>query len=148
MKNNNDFTYLREKISEWRDNGWLVPPAVTIRDRFHLWATTAIRPMITQLAHTLSMAGLDTQILDGAEETSPCMGICIHEFNVTLQAWPGADPNFFYLSTHSGSTPLDNVKQEIPYHAILNGGLETILEEAILRCLAPRRATSYRSGMS
>ena len=139
MNNKNDFTYLRDKIREWRDNGWLIPPSVTSRDRFQLWVRTEIRPTFTLLARILSETGLYTEILDGAEELSPSMGIFLRDFNVTLQLWPGTDPTIVHLSLQGGISPSDDITQDVPYHSMPSGGLRTILSEAVLRVLAPRR---------
>lgn len=139
MHTKTNFEYLRSKINEWRDNGMLIPPAESSRNRFRIWTEKEAKPILSLLAQTLSEAGLYTELLEGDDEM-PGIGIFIHRFNVTLQIVPApTDSRFVRFSVQGGCA---DIEKQLPYQILPNGNLGAILVKAILECLAPQHPWS------
>lgn len=137
MKLSPSFTYLRTKISEWREGGMLIPPTLLNLDRFRLIAQDEIVPVVQQLVDTLTKEGMAAEILVALEE-NPCVGVHIPDYGAIVYLWPSENPAMFNI-TSQGYDPTGTLVRKVSYRVIATGCLAEILQEAVLRLISPPR---------
>lgn len=137
MKQSPSFTYLREKLAEWREGGMLVPPTLLNLDRFKLIAQAEIVPVVQQLVDTLAHDGVAADLVVNFDE-NPCVGVGIPDYGAVVYLWPSENPAMFNV-TSQGYDPTSTLVRKVSYRVIDAGRLADILQEAVLRLISPPR---------
>lgn len=131
------FSYLRQKLDEWKEAGLLTPPEALSEDRFRAAADT-IEAVLLGLAQALSEAGLSAEVRTSGNEKA--IGIEVEPYSVSLWLSPATNPDHLRAITKGGYGGADVVEWVIPYSFIGAGRLEGELQQAMVRLLAPRRS--------
>lgn len=138
MKYPYSFSYVREKIQEWRHNGWLLPVALRSQERFRTVASREMRPAVQQLLTVLRSEGVQAELIEDILD-QPGIELHLPEYDAAMSLWPSENPTRFYLSIQASAQGRPQISR-ISYCGLSHGRLEYLLQESVLTILAPTRA--------
>jgi hypothetical protein len=133
------FTYLRNKVREWKAGDLLQPSGDQSWERFQEIATTQLTPIFEALWTVLEEEGIHATVRELSEETR-AVGLSIDDHMIDLFFGPDPDPRVFQLIARRHTKRGDAYIRRIRYQLLDLDRVRELVEELLLRLLGPRRA--------
>ena len=134
------FTCLRNTLREWRAEGLLRDNHQAL-SQFRSIAPVSLLPILKDLHQALEAEGLRTTIRDTIWELG-VLSLTIDDFNVELSFALDDVPNVCRMATCRMGTPQSSLTRLLAFQDVDTdlAGVMGLVEESVLRALAPRRA--------
>lgn len=135
------FERLRNTLRNWRAEGLLISNHQAL-SQFRTIAPVSLLPIVKDLHAALEAEGLRTTIRDTVRELG-VLSLTIDDFDVELSFAPDDVPNVCRMATCRMGTPQSSLTRLLAYQDLNTdlAGVTGLVEESVLRALAPRRAT-------
>lgn len=135
------FQYLRSKLREWRE-GDLLRPGEHSRRQFRTVAPVSLLPLVKDLHQALEAEGLRATVREMSLDLG-FLSLMIDDVDIEVSFAPCDMPDAFRLSIcRMGSQEADFTRL-LAYRDLDTNvaGVMSVIEEAVLCALGPRRAT-------
>ena len=141
MESITSFTYLRSKLTEWKANDMLQPTAELTWERFQEKAITTVMPVLAELQAVLESEGLEVSITE-LEEDTQSLGLYVNDYDIGLFFSPADEAMSLRFTARRLTGEELGYEARIPYPQVTVKSLRTLVEEALLRLLGPRRSNN------
>ena len=139
------FECLRNTLRAWRAEGLLRGNHQGL-SQFRTIAPVSLLPIVTDLHEALEAEGLRTTIRDTVRDLG-VLSLTIDDFNVEVSFAPDDAPNVCRMTTCRMGIPQSSLTRLLAYRDLDTdlASVMGLIEESVLRALAPRRATGPHS---
>ncbi len=140
------FQYLRSKLREWHAAD-LLRPGEQSRKQFLALAPVSLLPLVQDLHLALEGEGLRATIREASQDLG-FLSLTIDDLDIEVSFAPCDMPEAFRLSTCRMGSQEARFTRLLAYRDLNTdvAGVMGMIEEAVLRALGPRRATTAESA--
>ena len=135
------FQGLRNALRAWRAEG-LPTGSHQAMSQFRSIAPVSLLPIVKDLHEALEAEGLRATVRDTVQDFG-VLSLTIDDFEVEVSFAPHDIPNLCRMTTCRMGTPQSSLTRLLDYRDLDTdlAGVMSLIEESVLRALAPRRAS-------